>query len=244
MTTVQTSAAAPALAHALPRAADVAAGYRTKRLLDVVLALALLLLLAPLMLAVAALIKLDSPGPVLFRQERVGARRRRRDQLRGWELRRFRVFKFRSMFSDADQSLHESHINDFVAGTIVSRDTEGRARFKIPGDPRITRVGKLLRRTSIDELPQLINVLRGEMSLVGPRPVPVYEAEHYLAAERIRFAALPGITGLWQVRGRCSLSCADMIRLDCEYVERRSLWLDLKILALTIPAVLFGKGAA
>jgi lipopolysaccharide/colanic/teichoic acid biosynthesis glycosyltransferase len=214
-----------------------------KRLLDVFVALSLLVVLAPLLLLVAILIKLDSPGPAVFRQQRVGLLRRSRGDPAGWHLQTFMVLKFRTMFSDADPSVHASHIRDFVAGKIVAGGAGTGAAFKVRGDNRVTRVGKLLRRASIDELPQLLNVLRGEMSLVGPRPVPAYEAVYYLADDRERFAALPGITGLWQVQGRCNLSCAEMIRLDREYVRRRSFWLDLKILALTIPAVLVGRGA-
>ena len=110
-------------------------------------------------------------------------------------------------------------------------------------DPRVTRIGRILRRTSLDELPQLFNVIRGEMSLVGPRPVPLYEVAAYQPWQRERLAALPGITGLWQVRGRCELSFEDMVRLDVEYIRNQSIWLDFKILSLTIPAVLSGRGA-
>jgi lipopolysaccharide/colanic/teichoic acid biosynthesis glycosyltransferase len=215
----------------------------SKRLLDVLIATSLLIVLAPLLLLVAILIKLDSPGPALFRQRRAGSLKRSQGDHTGWHLQTFMVLKFRTMYTDADPHVHESHIRDFVAGKIVVGGEGTGAAFKVRGDVRVTRIGKLLRRTSIDELPQLLNVLRGEMSLVGPRPVPEYEAFHYLAEERERFTALPGITGLWQVRGRCNLSCAEMIRLDCEYVQQQSMWLDLKILGLTIPAVLAGRGA-
>ncbi|MGH9896190.1 MAG: sugar transferase, partial [bacterium] len=117
------------------------------------------------------------------------------------------------------------------------------ARFKLSNDPRVTRVGRVLRRMSLDELPQLFNVLKGEMSLVGPRPVPLYEVAEYGESDTERLAALPGITGLWQVRGRAEIPFSEMVRLDCEYVRNQSLWLDLKILAATIPAVVSGRGA-
>jgi lipopolysaccharide/colanic/teichoic acid biosynthesis glycosyltransferase len=213
--------------------------HAAKRLLDVVLAAALLVLLLPLLLLVAVLIKLESPGPVFFAQQRVGSRR-----LAGgtWELRTFRFYKFRSMVRDAGTALHEAHVKAFVEGRL--REAGGPAQFKLQHDPRVTRVGAVLRRTSIDELPQLVNVLVGDMSLVGPRPLPVYEVSHYDAAHWQRFAALPGITGLWQVSGRCDVSFAEMARLDLDYVRRKSLRLDLKILLMTIPAVLSGRGAA
>jgi lipopolysaccharide/colanic/teichoic acid biosynthesis glycosyltransferase len=225
------------------RETDSAVYTIAKRTLDVVVAGVLLIVLAPLLLVVAILIRLESPGPALFLQTRTGTRRR--GGHRGaWEVGSFTLMKFRSMRSDADPAIHEAHIRDYVAGKIAAEENEGRAPFKLRDDPRVTGVGRFLRRTSIDELPQLINVLRGEMSLVGPRPVPLYEASLCKGEQRLRFAALPGLTGLWQVRGRCALPWTEMVRMDCEYVQRRSLLLDLMILALTIPAVLSGKGAS
>ena len=215
--------------------------YAAKRAVDVLLSAALLALLAPVLLVIAIAIRLDSRGPVLFMQERVGARRRIRNGIERWEPTIFRVFKFRTMTDGCDNSLHETHVKAFVAGQL-NGDGEDGARFKLANDPRVTRVGRVLRQTSLDELPQLLNVLGGTMSLVGPRPVPTYEAVEY--ESRQRFTALPGITGLWQVRGRCDLPFEEMTRLDEEYVEERSLGLDLKILALTVPAVLKGRGAA
>lgn len=146
------------------------------------------------------------------------------------------------MVHGADQSLHQGHIRAFVQGQLPVRDGVG-AKFKIANDDRITRVGRVLRRTSLDELPQLLNVLRGEMSLVGPRPVPPYEVAEYQASEMERLAALPGITGLWQVNGRGELPFSEMVRLDREYVRHQSLWLDCRILAATLPAVVSGRGA-
>lgn len=209
-----------------------------KRAVDVALATALLLLLAPLMVLIALLIKLDSPGPALFVQQRVGARRRCRDGRVTWEVHPFPFCKFRSMVADADPALHREYIRAFVRG---AADSSG--EFKLAHDPRITRVGRLLRRTSLDELPQLVNVLKGEMSLVGPRPVPTYEVAEYQEWHYQRLAALPGITGIWQTRGRCQVPFAEMIRMDIDYVRRQSLWLDLKLLLLTIPAILSGRGA-
>ncbi len=216
--------------------------FAVKRCLDVLVAVVLLLVLAPLLLLVALAIVLETPGPVLFSQERAGSRRRTAGGTTTWEARPFRVYKFRTMVPNAGSGAHEAHVRAFVEGRIEWANGAG-AAFKLRSDPRVTRVGRLLRKTSIDELPQLVNVLRGEMSLVGPRPVPLYEAELYGARERERFHALPGITGLWQVNGRCDLSFEEMIRLDLEYVRRRSLALDLCILARTLPAVLSTRGA-
>jgi lipopolysaccharide/colanic/teichoic acid biosynthesis glycosyltransferase len=210
--------------------------------MDLVLAISLLIILLPLMLLIAILIKLDTPGPIFFVQERVGARRRQRDGQTSWEIHSFPFYKFRSMVQDADQSLHQAYIRVWVEGR-ASASTASGAKFKLANDPRVTRVGKLLRKTSLDELPQLVNVLKGEMSLVGPRPVPTYEVAQYHARHYRRLAALPGITGLWQVKGRCQVSFEEMVDMDIEYIHDQSLWMDIKILALTIPAVVSGRGA-
>jgi lipopolysaccharide/colanic/teichoic acid biosynthesis glycosyltransferase len=216
--------------------------FLCKRLVDLVFALLLLLLLLPLMLLVALAIKLDTHGPVLFVHKRVGVKRRAEAGRTCWEIREFPFYKFRSMVHGADQSLHQGHIRAFVQGQLPAADG-GCAQFKIANDVRVTRVGRVLRRTSLDELPQLLNVLRGEMSLVGPRPVPPYEVAEYQASEMERLAALPGITGLWQVSGRGELPFSEMLRLDREYIRNQSLWLDCRILAATIPAVVSGRGA-
>jgi len=213
-----------------------------KRLIDVVLATILLILLAPLLLIIAILIKLDSPGPIFFTQERVGTRRKLYNGRPVWEVQNFRVYKFRSMVQNADQSVHQAYIKAFVEGTAERSEEDGR-KFKLTNDPRITRMGRILRKTSLDELPQLINVLKGEMSLVGPRPVPTYEVAEYQEWHHERLAALPGITGYWQVYGRCQVSFEEMIEMDIEYIRNQSLWLDLNILWLTVPAVLSGRGA-
>ncbi len=195
-----------------------------KRALDVLLSLLLLLLLAPFSLIIVVLIKLDSKGPVFFGQERVGLNKRK-----------FRMCKFRTMIADAERGQAALEKRNEVAGPV----------FKIKDDPRVTRIGKLLRRTSVDELPQLFNVLKGEMSLVGPRPLPVRDYEGFDQDwQRRRFSVRPGITCLWQINGRSSVSFDHWMDLDMQYIDHWSLWLDLKILAKTIPAVLKGTGAA
>src|SRR5438093_413683 len=216
--------------------------FGCKRCLDVALATASLVLLAPLLLLIALAIKLDSRGPVVFVQERVGARRRVEAGRTVWEVRDFPVYKFRSMVDKADQAVHQAYIKAFVDGQVESAGDAG-STFKLTNDPRVTRVGRILRRSSLDELPQLVNVLKGDMSLVGPRPVPTYEVAPYQEWHRERLAALPGITGVWQVKGRCQVSFEGMVRMDIEYVRNKSLWLDLRLLFLTLPAVLSGRGA-
>jgi lipopolysaccharide/colanic/teichoic acid biosynthesis glycosyltransferase len=201
---------------------------------DVLLASVLLIVLSPLMLFVMLLIKLDSPGRPIFRQQRMGYDRRTRRQ------RPFTILKFRSMVKNCDESVHRSFVQRWVRGDV---DPEKDAA-KLTEDQRVTRVGRVLRRTSLDELPQLWNVLRGDMSLVGPRPVPLYEVEAYKRWHRKRLEVTPGITGLWQVEGRGRATVDEMARLDIEYINRQSLWLDLKILLLTIRAVISGRGAA
>jgi exopolysaccharide biosynthesis polyprenyl glycosylphosphotransferase len=192
--------------------------------MDVVGALILLVLLSPLLLGVALIIKLASPGPILFRQQRCG--------LNGQP---FTMVKFRSMVSDAEQHKHELAVLNEMAGPV----------FKLTNDPRVTPIGRLLRRFSIDEFPQLLNVLRGEMSLVGPRPLPVEEVERFDdPAHRRRLSVKPGLTCLWQISGRNNVrDFKDWVRLDLEYIDHWSLWLDLKILCRTIPVVLAGTGA-
>lgn len=201
-----------------------------KRLSDIVAATLLLLLLAPLFAIVALWISADSRGPILFRQTRAGR-----------DGKPFALYKFRSMRADADEAVHKAYFLDLLK----SGQTQGAGGvFKVPQDRRVTRAGAVLRRTSIDELPQLWNVLRGQMSLVGPRPPIQYEVDAYEPWMRERLAVTPGITGLWQVRGRSRLSVAEMFQLDIEYVRQRSLLLDLKILLLTIPTVLASGRAA
>jgi exopolysaccharide biosynthesis polyprenyl glycosylphosphotransferase len=195
-----------------------------KRILDITLSLLALVALAPLLLVVAALIKFTSAGPVFFLQDRLGLNKRR-----------FRICKFRTMVADAERKQAAlEHLNE-QQGPV----------FKIQADPRITPLGRLLRKTSIDEIPQLFNVLRGEMSLVGPRPLPVRDYEGFDQDwQRRRFSVRPGITCLWQISGRNSIGFDKWMELDMRYIDEWSLWLDFRILAETIPAVLKGTGAA
>lgn len=193
-----------------------------RRGIDIVGAIVVLVLGAPLLAVIALAIRLDSPGPILFRQTRVGA---------GGKL--FQICKFRSMHKGAEAELERLRDLNEVDGPI----------FKIQDDPRLTRVGRLLRHTSLDELPQLWNVLRGEMGLVGPRPPLPAEVSRYMEWHKKRLEVRPGMTGLWQVSGRSLLSFDEMVLLDIYYIENWSLWLDFKILLRTIPQVLFGDGA-
>ena len=212
-----------------------------KRLMDLVLGSAFLILFAPLMLLTAILIKLDSPGPAFFVQSRVGSRRRSTRGWDQWDVRIFWCYKFRSMQTCADPSVHVNRVREFVKGQELLPGVK--SKYKLGNDARVTHVGRILRRTSMDELPQLLNVLKGEMSLVGPRPVPTYEVALYKERHYERLAALPGMTGLWQTKGRGVVSFEEMVSMDVEYVRNASLWLDLKCLLLTIPAVLCGRGA-
>ena len=194
------------------------------RVFDLVATVVLLVVLAPLFALITLIIKIDSPGPVFFRQQRVG-----RDQ------EQFLVAKFRTMRHGAGHDVHRDHMLALIAS--------GMPAPKLPKDMRVTRFGGFLRRTSLDELPQLWNVLRGDMSLVGPRPPIPYEVEHYPSHWFTRFAVKPGLTGLWQVSGRSEVSLEQMIELDNEYVRRRSLLLNVWILLRTVPAVLSRRGA-
>lgn len=206
-----------------------------KRIIDVMGAVAGLVLFAPIFLVVALAVKLTSKGPVFFRQERIG--------MHG---RPFIFLKFRTMYADNDPSVHQEYVRQLIAGKAELNPSNGNGTgvYKITSDPRITSVGSLLRRTSIDEMPQLINVLRGEMSLVGPRPPVPYEVDAYDIWHRCRLLeATPGITGLWQVNGRSRVSFDDMVRLDIRYARTWSLWLDIKILLRTPHALLLGEGA-
>lgn len=199
-----------------------------KRVLDMLIASAMLLLAAPVMLIVALAIRLDSPGPIVFRQTRIGK-----------DHQPFTFFKFRSMYHKSDCSAHQQFVKNLINGE-TPKDCSG---YKMAGDRRITRVGKFIRKTSLDELPQLFNVIKGDMSMVGPRPPIPYEVAEYKEWHHRRLSVVPGLTGLWQVRGRSSVSFDDMVKLDLAYVEQRSLSLDLSLLAETVPAVLSGRGA-
>jgi exopolysaccharide production protein ExoY len=213
-----------------------------KRCMDICLAGLLLILLLPLLLLIAALIKLDSRGPVFFNHERVGAKRQHFGREAVWVIQNFQMHKFRSMVQGADSAVHEAYIREFVEGRVQSSASSG-GKFKLTNDPRVTRIGRILRRASLDELPQLFNVVKGQMSLVGPRPVPPYEVACYRENHYKRLAAVPGITGLWQVNGRCQVSFEEMVQMDLEYIRNASVLLDIEILFRTIPAVLSGRGA-
>lgn len=208
---------------AVPEVAEPSPVYfALKRAVDVVAAVALLALLAPLMLTLAIAVKLTSPGPVFFTQERCGLR-----------ARRFYVLKFRSMRRDAESRKHEVRALDVTNGPT----------FKSPVDPRVTAVGRMMRRYSLDELPQLWHVLTGDMSLVGPRPLVTQETLELPSWALARLAVKPGLTCIWQVSGRSLIPFEEWMELDVEYVRSRSLWLDLKLLIKTPAAVLTGRGA-
>ena len=195
------------------------------------LALALIAVLAPLWLVIAALIKATSPGPVLFRMPIIG---------RGG--RAFTYYKFRTMKTGGDNGEHQKWIRSFVqSDKPYARDEAGAPIYKMTNDPRVTRVGRWLRRASLDEMPQLLNVLRGEMNIIGPRPPVAYEYGLYGPRERTRLAVKPGMTGLYQVRKRGRATFSEMLELDLEYVRRRSLWLDLQIALRTPRAILHGE---
>jgi exopolysaccharide biosynthesis polyprenyl glycosylphosphotransferase len=205
-----------------------------KRLMDILGSILALILFAPAFLAIAAAIKLTSKGPVLFEQKRVGQ-----------YGKSFVFLKFRSMYVNNDASVHKEYVRQLIAGQAERKSSEnGGGVFKITNDSRVTRIGAFLRRTSLDELPQFINVLRGEMSLVGPRPAIAYEVEAYDIWHRNRvLEAKPGITGLWQVTGRSKVTFDEMVRLDLRYAKSWSPWMDLIILLRTPAAVVFGQGA-
>jgi lipopolysaccharide/colanic/teichoic acid biosynthesis glycosyltransferase len=206
----------------------------TKRAVDLAGSLTLLALLSPVFAIVAALVKLRSPGPVFFRQERIGQ-----------GMKPFDMFKFRTMHVNADHAVHHDYMTSFIKANGATRDIRHKGLFKLTNDRRITPVGRFLRRTSMDELPQLWNVVRGEMSLVGPRPPLRYEVVQYEPWHCRRvLEAKPGITGLWQVKGRSRTTFDEMVRLDLRYAHACSLWTDVKILLATPAAVIAGKGAA
>ncbi len=220
--------------------------YLAKRGFDIGVGSILLVLALPVLAVVALLIRLDSPGPVFFRQTRIGSRplTRRAD---AWGVRPFTLYKFRTMRWQADQSVHREYIAAYIQGDDVtvsaaeSMRTEG--SYKLGRDSRITRVGRFLRAFSLDELPQLWNVVRGDMSLVGPRPPIDYEVPLYGERHMRRFATPQGLTGWWQIRGRATTPFEEMIDLDLEYIARQSLVFDLRIVFLTLPAVFAGEGA-
>ena len=201
---------------------------KVKRFFDLVVTSVAVVVLSPLMLLIAILVKHSSPGPVLFVQERIGK-----------DGRPFRFFKFRTMLHNSDAAIHRQFASMFINGGGGASETK---IFKMTLDPRVTGVGRWLRKTSLDELPQLFNILRGEMSLVGPRPPLPYELEEYQPWHHERLRVLPGLTGLWQVSGRSNVPFEEMVRLDILYINSWSLLTDLRIVLRTVPVVFLGTG--
>jgi len=226
-------------AHGLTREEALARGTGKRRAVailrrafDVAVAVTLILLLGPLLIAVALAVRIDSRGPALFRQRRVGHRERE-----------FTLYKFRSMRVDADPRGHKEYVTALIKGEGENPDGGRENLYKLAVDNRITPVGRWIRRWSLDELPQLFNVVKGDMTLVGPRPAIPYEVAEYPSWYRRRFAVKPGLTGYWQVSGRSERTYEEMVRLDIEYAKRRTLGLDLSILLKTPWVVLSRKGA-
>jgi lipopolysaccharide/colanic/teichoic acid biosynthesis glycosyltransferase len=220
---------APAL-----KAVTLHPGYlRAKRIFDVIFTLLILLPLCICVAVVAFLIRWDSKGPVFYRQRRVG--------LNGVE---FDMFKFRSMYENCDEAAHRRAVVQYMNGKKLNDNEGGDMPYKQVDDPRITRIGRFIRKTSIDELPQFFNVLRGEMTLVGPRPPLPYEVELYTMHDRLRLSGKPGLTGTWQVYGRSRVTFKGMVEMDIDYLEHPSFWGDLKLIALTIPVMIQSRGGA
>lgn len=226
--------------------------FAAKRAIDVTIVGLSLIFILPLLIFVAILIKLDSTGPAIYRQERVGAKRRLRNGVYVWDEVPFTIYKFRTMQVDAKSTLHRQFIEAYINGdeeamrriqAAQEKEREAQHKYKLANDPRVTRVGKFLRKTSLDEIPQLWNVVKGDMSLVGPRPPIPYEVELYLFHHHERLKTTPGITGLWQVEGRSATSFEEMVKMDVDYIRQQSLLLDIKLILGTVTAVVSGKGA-
>jgi exopolysaccharide biosynthesis polyprenyl glycosylphosphotransferase len=206
-----------------------------KRVMDILGSLAGLVLFSPLMLVTTIAIKVTSPGPVIFKQSRFGKKGSQ-----------FQFYKFRSMYWNTDDRIHREYVANLIHGDLqkINQGDEKSRLFKMKSDPRVTRIGRIIRKTSIDELPQFFNVLKGEMSLVGPRPPLPYEVDKYEPWHLRRVLEVkPGVTGLWQVSGRSKTSFEEMVRLDLRYARNWSVWLDLKILLKTVRALIPSKGA-
>jgi lipopolysaccharide/colanic/teichoic acid biosynthesis glycosyltransferase len=220
--------------------------YEAKRVLDFTIALALLVLLIPLLIMIALLIFVYSPGPIFFVQERVGAKRLSLHGRTYWKKVIFRCYKFRTMHVNADPAIHQAYVKALIENdeekmtALQGAKTQPR---KLVNDSRIIRPGKLLRKLSLDELPQFWNVVKGDMSLVGPRPAIPYEVEMYKPWHLRRLEALPGITGLQQIKARCNKDFDQQVNLDIQYIQKQSLWQDIKIILKTPLAVLSSKGA-
>jgi lipopolysaccharide/colanic/teichoic acid biosynthesis glycosyltransferase len=207
---------------------------RAKRVLDVLITLLFLPMLCLVMLIVALFIRLDSEGPVLYRQKRVAQD--------GVE---FDMLKFRSMYVNNDDTIHREAVKRYMNGDRLSDHGEAVSTlYKLVDDPRVTRVGRFIRKLSIDEFPQFINVLRGEMSLVGPRPPLPYEVEAYSSRDSLRLYGKPGITGYWQVYGRSRVAFGEMVEMDINYLQQQSILLDIKLIILTVPVAALGRGGA
>src|SRR5947209_9743005 len=219
---------------AIPRAIGINQNYeRTKRLLDVLFSLLIFIPLCAIIAIVALCIRLDSEGPIFFHQKRVGRN--------GVE---FDMLKFRSMYVNSDDALHRETIAKYMSGQKLLDSTTSDLSYKQVDDPRVTRVGRFLRKTSIDELPQFFNVLKGEMALVGPRPPLPYEVENYNLYHEMRLSGKPGLTGPWQVYGRSQVSFETMVEMDIAYLQRQTLREDLKLIALTVPVMIERRGGA
>lgn len=209
-------------------------GYtRAKRIIDLIFTLLILVPLCIIVVIVAVCIRLDSTGPVFFRQKRVGH-----------NGRVFEMLKFRSMYVNSDDALHREAIARYMNDQKVQESDSTALSYKQVNDPRITRVGRFIRKTSIDELPQFFNVLRGDMTLVGPRPPLPYEVERYSADDMLRLSGKPGLTGTWQIYGRSRVTFSNMVEMDIEYLRHQSLREDLKLIALTVPVMIQGRGGA
>lgn len=218
----------------IPNAFTVHPGYlRAKRLFDVIFTLLILLPLCIIIAIVAFFIRWDSNGPAFYRQRRVG--------LNGVE---FSMFKFRSMYQNSDEAAHREVVVKYMNGQKLNDTRGGHMPYKQVDDPRITRIGRFIRKTSIDELPQFFNVLRGEMTLVGPRPPLPYEVELYSMHDWLRLSGKPGLTGAWQVYGRSRVAFKGMVEMDIDYLQHQSFWEDLKLIALTIPVMIQSRGGA
>jgi lipopolysaccharide/colanic/teichoic acid biosynthesis glycosyltransferase len=202
---------------------------RIKRVLDIIFTLLIFIPLCLVITIVAVAIRLDSKGPIFFRQKRVGHN--------GVE---FEMYKFRSMYDKSDESLHRRVIEQYIADQVLNESSN--TQYKQVNDPRVTRVGRFIRKTSIDELPQFFNVLRGEMTLVGPRPPLPYEVELYSPCDLPRLRGKPGLTGTWQVYGRSHVPFSTMVEMDIDYLRQQSLWLDIKLIFLTLPVMIFARG--
>jgi len=220
--------------------------FLTKRAMDLIISAFFIFTLSPLYLLIALLIKFDSPGPVFFIQERESAKRKKYNRYSYWRRETFRCFKFRTMKHDSKPTVHMHYVTAYIQGDkktmnmLQGKETD---LNKLENDSRITKIGKILRKFSLDELPQFLNVLKGEMSLVGPRPPIAYEVELYKSWHLQRLMAKQGLTGLWQVTARSKASFEEMVQLDIEYIEKKSLWMDIIIILKTPFVMISSKGA-